>query len=389
MNSESYLNITPTMQESGSAFSTKQSRSRSLKKADEHLPNSPRKKVEIIKNLASKYQIRIKMNEKRGRPRKELNDDKKAWLIDFLGRNDITYTNPGRADNVYIGKVEGERKYMPRQYLLWTLRDLLEIINGTHELVLQSCSNFVSSFSEKLTFSQLYDFIKTHKQFIYNKNIPHASCLCDTCKNAVLLAKGLNRKKNISCKVSETPHDIVEDYSCSSDEKDCMFNCCSNCKDGKLCDISTANSSDLESDNSSSESDTDSDEFSVYFYKWESVDKHTSKVRVSVPFDEAVERFKDTIISLKKHIYSKRAQNRIYNRVKENLDHGEVLVHVDYAESYKNSQQNEMQSAYFGNSVFSIFTACCYSRSPDGSLKKDSIVVISESKDHDRKASLT
>lgn len=62
---------------------------------------------------------------------------------------------------------------------------------------------------------------------------------------------------------------------------------------------------------------------------------------------------------------------------------------MDYAESYKNSQQNEIQSAYFGNSTFSIFTACCYSRSPDGSLKKDSIVVISESKDHDRKASLT
>ena len=43
------------------AFSTKQSRNRSLKKADDHLPQSPRKKVEIIQNLASKYQIRIKL----------------------------------------------------------------------------------------------------------------------------------------------------------------------------------------------------------------------------------------------------------------------------------------------------------------------------------------
>ena len=181
-----------------SAFSTKQSRSRSLKKAADHLPQSPRKKVEIIQSLASKYQIRIKMHENRGRPRKELSEEKKDWMIEFLSRSDMTYTNPGRQDNVYIGKVDGERKYLPRQYLLWTLKDLLDIINGSE---LHS-SNFVSTFSEKLSFSQLYDFIKSHKQFVYNKNIPHTSCLCDTCENIVLLAKGLNNYKRLTASAS-------------------------------------------------------------------------------------------------------------------------------------------------------------------------------------------
>ena len=60
-----------------SAFSTKLSRNRSLKKAADHLPQSPRKKVEIIQGLASKYQIRIKMHENRGRPRKELSEKKR------------------------------------------------------------------------------------------------------------------------------------------------------------------------------------------------------------------------------------------------------------------------------------------------------------------------
>ena len=83
-----------------SAFSTKQSRSRSLKKAELNLPQSPRKKAEVIKNLASKYQIRIQLKETRGSPRKNLIDNKKAWLIEVLGRSDLTYTNPGRADNV-------------------------------------------------------------------------------------------------------------------------------------------------------------------------------------------------------------------------------------------------------------------------------------------------
>ena len=72
-----------------------------MKKAADHLPQSPRKKVEIIQSLASKYQIRIKMHENRGRPRKELSEEKKDWMI---------YTNLGGQDNVYIGKVDGEQK---------------------------------------------------------------------------------------------------------------------------------------------------------------------------------------------------------------------------------------------------------------------------------------
>ena len=83
------------------------------------------------------------MHENRGRPRKELSEEKKDWMIEFLSQSDMAYINPGRQDNVYIGKVDGERKYLPRQYLLRTLKDLLDRINGGE---LHS-SNFVSAFS--------------------------------------------------------------------------------------------------------------------------------------------------------------------------------------------------------------------------------------------------
>ena len=135
-----------------------------MKKAADHLPRSLRKKVDITQSLASKYQIRINMHENRGRPRKELSEEKNDWMIELLSRSDMTYTNPGRQDNVYISKVDGEWKYLPRQYLFWTLKDLLDIINGS-EL---HFSNFASTFSEKPSFSQHYDFIKNHKQFVCN-----------------------------------------------------------------------------------------------------------------------------------------------------------------------------------------------------------------------------
>ena len=130
-------------------------------------------------------------------------------MIEFLSQSDMTYTKYGVSGQCLFRKVG------------WWVKDLLDIINGSE---LHS-SNFVPTFSEKLSFSPLYDFIKSHKQFVCNKNMPHTSCLCDTSENIVLLAKGLNNYKRLtaSARLPETPHDIVEKYSCSSDDKDCVW----------------------------------------------------------------------------------------------------------------------------------------------------------------------
>ena len=165
-----------------------------------------------------------------------------------------------------------------------------------------------------------------------------------------------------------------------------MFDDCTECSSGKLCQLPDSNPDSESGLDSNSDSDISC---SVSFYGWETLDKHVTKIRISEPFEEATERFKESVVSLKRHIYSKRSQNRHYNHVKESLDHGQILVHVDYAESYKNLQQNEIQSAYFGNSTFSIFTACCYTKSMDnGGLKKDSIVVVNEIKERNRAVAL-
>ena len=36
------------------------------------------------------------------------------------------------------------------------------------------------------------NILKYHKDYCYNQNTPHGSCLCEICENYVLLAKGLN-----------------------------------------------------------------------------------------------------------------------------------------------------------------------------------------------------
>ena len=65
-----------------------------------------------------------------------------------------------------------------------------------------------------------------------------------------------------------------------------------------------------------------------------------------------------------------------------------MLVHVNYSKSYENKQQDYWQSAYFGHSTFSILTAVVYIRC-NWELLHESIVIISEAKDHSRIAADT
>ena len=44
-----------------------------------------------------------------------------------------------------------------------------------------------------LSFRQLCELVKTNKQYIYNKNIPHATFLCKICENAVFFMQCLNK----------------------------------------------------------------------------------------------------------------------------------------------------------------------------------------------------
>ena len=63
---------------------------------------------------------------------------------------------------------------------------------------------------------------------------------------------------------------------------------------------------------------------------------------------------------MKEHIFIKKVSNDTYNKHKAELSDGDFLVHVDFAESYKNDQQNEIKNTYFGNQSFSLFTSCFY-----------------------------
>ena len=79
-------------------------------------------------------------------------------------------------------------------------------------------------------------------------------------------------------------------------------------------------------------------------------------------FNTAIEMFKEEVAVLKEHIHVERRLVNAYREMKDSFKDDDLMVQVDFTESYKNEQQDVILSAYFGNQCFSIFTACCYSK---------------------------
>ena len=90
---------------------------------------------------------------------------------------DISYTTPHH--NVYLGKFNKVKNLAQKRYLLWTIRDIMDIINGSKTVQSDAPSDsFEAKFGKKMTFHQLYDLLKRHKQYVFNRKIPQWSCLC-------------------------------------------------------------------------------------------------------------------------------------------------------------------------------------------------------------------
>ena len=49
-------------------------------------------------------------------------------LDDFLSQNCISFTLPGRNNQMYVGKdVQGESQFKPKMYILWTFSELASV----------------------------------------------------------------------------------------------------------------------------------------------------------------------------------------------------------------------------------------------------------------------
>ena len=207
-------------------LSSRQAYQQSIKRAGKHLLFSSRKRLEVVGGLAQKFKLRIKLPGKKGRKNRTLTEDQENFLLDVFEGSDMTYTTPGGKDNIYIGKIDGEKTFLQKRYLFWNLRDTLSIFSTGGK-------SYAIKFGEALSFSCFYNFIKKYRQFVYQRDIPASSYLYEICEKASVMGKALNRLKDIKGHLTMVP-DILQKYCCNSAQDECMQGTCEECLFGNI-----------------------------------------------------------------------------------------------------------------------------------------------------------
>ena len=180
-------------------------------------------------------------------------------------------------------------------------------------------------------------------------------------------------------------HEIVEENCYISSNNDCMLGSCVHCSSPNKFSRNDEEISSNDSDNTdSSGRETNGDQ--VTYSKWSRIEKKVQKITVMEGYSVCVGSWKERVKSLKQHIIRKRPQATSLIEAKSILQEGHLLMQVDYSESYKNAELNEIQSAYFGHSCFSIFS---YYMTDEGELMTHPVTITSESSDHSKIAAFS
>ena len=97
----------------------------------------------------------------------------------------------------------------------------------------KSTHKFYEKFGETIKFSALFRYVRSVKLVLYQKDIPHMSCLCDKCENLELLIDGINRcvPEYRNQKLPNNCHDLLPLVVCSPDFA-CASGDCQNCPNG-------------------------------------------------------------------------------------------------------------------------------------------------------------
>ena len=129
--------------------------------------------------------------------------------------------------------------------------------------------SFQQEFGYEISFSRFYEFLRSQKQYIFNKKISQTSCLCEICENVVLLSKGIH--DSLELQLTSNAYSIVEKYSYNSHSKTCMMGECEDCTPDKFLNVDGFNGKK-----------------DVKLFKWCRENKNMEKIEMTLKCDEAI-----------------------------------------------------------------------------------------------------
>lgn len=313
-------------------YTSAQAFGKALSRAKRALPSSPRHRRTVVKKLfvdsgcSSFSDLNLKSSH---RNKNSLSAETVLAVENFYNQDDVSTMSAGRRDAICDGG--GNKTKTQVRYMICSISEAFQQFKEQNPDVAVGKSKFA-------------DLRPSH--VLLSSKLPHNVCLCKYHQNFALALDGLHK---INPDIPKYSTKFPESTICSDATRNCWFNECDKCKDGKgflnfIGDI---------------------EEQDVTWFIWKSIQsERIHKVLEEGCTTELVEYICSIIPQFIEHCYIKRHQAQCYRNVREDVDKSsfrcQALIQVDFAENYTCVAQDEIQSAHWQQSQVSLFTAAVW-----------------------------
>ncbi|CAF0905978.1 unnamed protein product [Adineta steineri] len=308
------------------SFSSKQILSKAIRKVTRCLPQDPSKKKIVIQTIAQSLGLISQSHHKRST--RQVSLKVKDDIIKFYCRDDISYQMPGKRDTIVV-RENGTKSTHQKRILLYNIRE-------AHQLFLSEyCTSISDPVIARTSFAELrpgYVLIKAL--------MSHRVCVCAYHENVNLLLEALVKHvKGGMCSDLQT---FTSALVCDESNEACMSSNCKTCDKyfetkirGNIVDFA----------------------IKIKWFQWKNTSGRAEKQESEGTVKDCVQHLSGLVEQYLLHVFIKRAQSSLFERIKEDTDDRKVLLQVDYSENFAMEEQDAIQAAYWNTKALSIFTA--------------------------------
>ncbi|CAF1125761.1 unnamed protein product [Adineta steineri] len=333
---------------SNASFSSKQTLGKAIQKVTRCLPQDPSKKRIVIQTIAQSLGLISQSHHKRST--RQLSLKVKDDVIKFYCRDDISYQMPGKRDTIVV-RENGTKSTHQKRILLYNIREV-------HQLFL---SEYSGSTSDPVIVRT--SFAELRPRYVLIKSLmSHRVCVCAYHENVNLLLQVLVKHiKGGMCSDLQTfTSALVYDES----NEACMSSNCKTCDKyfetkirGNIVDLT----------------------IKISWLQWKNSHGRAEKQESEGTVKDCVQHLSGLVEQYLLHVFIKRAQSSLFERIKEDTDDRKVLLKVDYSENFAMDQQDAIQAAHWNTKTLSIFTAHAWCGAANYSF-----ALVSDNLSHDK-----
>ena len=329
------------------------------------LPKSWTRKTIVEKCGATDYMVRrakelarekgILATPNRKTSGRTLSDQTVVLVKEWYRSDEISRVMAGMKDFVSV-KIGDTRMHVQKRLILCNLREVYASFKTKHG-------------NAQIGFSKFAD-LRPKECVLAGASGTHSVCVCTVHQNVKLMWIGakLNQLTLEDIPLKSYKHGLAQ-MTCNPPLLACHMGDCANCPQRSTFNEQLKVLMDSEM----------IDE--VQYKQWVSTDRSTLETIVKKT-DDFVDDLCDKLANLLRHDFIAKQQSNYQTDVKDNLQIGEFLVLLDFAENYAFVLQDAAQGFHWNNAQATIHPFVCYYRSDD-TLKHISYVVISDCMKHD------